>query len=55
MPRSSEWEGYPTVPIEFYQHVLKYRLYDYMSDNDFAKRVNQEFNRLMNNDPNPRL
>ena len=46
MPRSSEWEGYPTIPMDFYQHVLKYRLDDFMMDDAFAKRALEEFNRL---------
>ena len=54
MPRSTEWDGYPTVPMDFYQHVLKYRLEDFMLDDGFAKRVNEEFARLMTNDLNSR-
>ena len=46
MPRSPEWEGYPTIPMDFYQQVLKYRLYDFMMDDAFAKRVMEEFTRL---------
>lgn len=54
MPRSNEWEGYPTVPMDFYQHVLKYRLEDYMFDTKFAQRVDDEFKRLMNDNLNSR-
>lgn len=46
LTRSSEWEGYPTIPMDFYQHVLKYRLHDFMMDEDFAKRVMDEVRRL---------